>query len=200
MNKGTKNNFIIKCVLLIAVIVIGVVAIFSKAVDRKEMEMLEEDYPKTTYEILASKDFEVSYPATPSEVVKLYNKYLKYIYNTELNDDENEVLVDCLRQMWSEEWLKLNERDEHVVNMKKEAESFRNNKKVMSNYLVSESSTKREFESLNGKEGCAIISSYLYTIDKSTSKVYMLFYLLKEEDKWKILYYELCDETGNKLE
>ena len=68
MNKGTKNNFIIKCVLLVAVIVIGVVAIFSKAVDRKEKEMLEEDYPKTTYEILASKDFEVSYPATPSEV------------------------------------------------------------------------------------------------------------------------------------
>ena len=197
--KSTKNNFIVKCVLLIAVIVIGIVALFSKLSDKKEQEMLEEDYPKTTYEILASKDFEVSYPATPSEVVKLYNKYLKYIYNTELKDSENEVLVDCIRQMWSEEWLKLNDRDEHVVNMKREAESFRSKKKVMSNYLVSESSTKKGFEALNGREGCAIMSSYLYTVDKATSKVYMMFYLLEEDGKWKILYYGLCDEAGNEL-
>ena len=197
--KGIKTNFMLKCVLLIVVIVIGVLALFSKLSEKKEEEMLEEDYPKTSYEILASKDFDVSYPATPYEVVKLYNKYLKYIYNNELEDKENEVLVDCIRQMWSEEWLKLNERDGHVANMKKEAENFRNNKKVMSNYLVSESSTKKEFASLNGKEGCAIMTSYLYTIDKSTSKVYMMFYLLEEEGKWKILYYELCDESGNKI-
>ena len=197
--KKAKTNFMLKCILLIAVIVIGVMALFTKLSEKKEQEMLEEDYPKTSYEILASKDFEVSYPATAYEVVKLYNKYLKYIYNNELKDDENEMLVDCIRHMWSEEWLKLNERDAHVLNMKAEAQKFRDDKKVMSNYLVSESSTKKKFDSLNGKEGCAIMTSYLYTIDKSTSKVYMMFYLLEEEGKWKILYYELCDETGNKI-
>lgn len=197
--KGVRNNFIVKCVLLIVVIAVGVIGLYYTVINNKSDEAMEEDYPKTTYEILASKDFEKLYPATPYEVLKLYNKYLKYIYNSESSDEEIEKLVDCIRSMWSKEWLDLNERTAHIANMKKEIEEFRRDNRVMSNYTVSDSATIRRFTTKDSGEGCALMSSYLYTQKKKTSKAYMMFYFLKEDGKWKILYYELTDESGNKI-
>ena len=196
--KSEKNNFIAKCALLIVVVAIAVISLYYGVIDKKTEEA-EGSYPKTTYEILAVKDFDISYPATPYELLKTYNKYLKYMYNSETSDDELEVLVDKIRCMWSDEWLELNERDMHVSNMRAEIDKFQEDGKVMSNYTVSDSSTVKEFTSKDGREGCTLVSSYLYTIKKSTSKVYMTYYFLKENGRWKILYYELTDESGNKI-
>lgn len=197
--KGVKNNFIVKCILLIVIVAVGILVLYQTVINKKSDEAMEEDYPKTTYEILAAKDFDISYPATPYEVLKLYNKYLKYIYNSDSSDKEIEVLVDRIRCMWSDEWLELNERDAHVESMKKEIEQFKEDKRVMSNYTVSDSATIRRFTTKDNGEGCTLMSSYLYTHNKKTSKAYMMFYFLKEDEKWKILYYELTDEAGNKI-
>lgn len=197
--KSVKNNFIAKCALLVIVIAIGIIGLFYGVVDKKADESDDESFPKTTYEILAAKDFETSYPATPYELLKTYNKYLKYMYNSDTTPEELEVLVDKIRCMWSDEWLALNERDAHVANMRAEVDQFQEDGKVMSNYTVSDSATEKEFTSKDGREGCTLVSSYLYTIKKSTSKVYMMYYFLKEDGKWKILYYELTDESGNKI-
>ena len=70
----------------------------------------------------------------------------------------------------------------------------------MSNYLVNSSETEKTFVTPDNVEGKTLISSYLYSQKKQTSKVYMMFYFLKEEDRWKILYYEVVDESGNKIE
>lgn len=197
--KGVRNNFIVKCTLFIVIVGVGVLVLYQTLINKKSDEAMEEDYPKTTYEILAAKDFDISYPATPYEVLKLYNKYLKYIYNSDSSDKEIEVLVDRIRCMWSDEWLELNERDAHVESMKKEIEQFKEDKRVMSNYTVSDSATIRRFTTKDNGEGCTLMSSYLYTHNKKTSKAYMMFYFLKEDEKWKILYYELTDEAGNKI-
>ncbi|MCI8307599.1 MAG: hypothetical protein HFH14_06065 [Lachnospiraceae bacterium] len=197
--KGVRNNFIVKLVLLIVVLAVGVLGLYYTVINNKSDEAMDDDYPKTTYEILVSRDFENRYPATPYEVLKLYNKYLKYIYNTESSDKEIETLVDCIRSMWSKDWLALNERGAHIENMKKEIEEFRKDKRVMSNYTVSDSATIRRFSTHDNVEGCTLMSSYLYTQKKKTSKAYMMFYFLKEDGKWKILYYELTDESGNKI-
>lgn len=197
--KGVKSNFIVKCTLFIVIVGVGILVLYQTVINKKSDEAMEEDYPKTTYEILAAKDFDISYPATPYEVLKLYNKYLKYIYNSDSSDKEIEVLVDRIRCMWSDEWLELNERDAHVESMKKEIEQFKEDKRVMSNYTVSDSATIRSFTTKDNGEGCTLMSSYLYTHNKKTSKAYMMFYFLKEDEKWKILYYELTDEAGNKI-
>lgn len=197
--KGVRNNFIVKCTLFIVIVGVGILVLYQTLINKKSDEAMEEDYPKTTYEVLVAKDFDISYPATPYEVLKLYNKYLKYIYNSDSSDKEIEVLVDRIRCMWSDEWLDLNERDAHVESMKKEIEQFKEDKRVMSNYTVSDSATIRRFTTKDNGEGCTLMSSYLYTHNKKTSKAYMMFYFLKEDEKWKILYYELTDEAGNKI-
>lgn len=191
--KGLKSNILVKSIILFAFIAIAVVFIYMKLFDMKSEEALKEDYPTTTYELLASRDLDNAYPATTSEVLKLYNKYLKYIYNTEMEDDELTTLVDKVRCMWSEEWLKINDRESHIANFKAEVAKFMEEGTVMSNYLVEDSMKAKSFETPAGVEGRTLRCSYLYTKNGSTSKVYVKFYFLLEEGKWKVLYYEPID-------
>lgn len=192
--KGVKNNFILKCILFFLFVAIAVVALFAKVIDVKNKQALEADYPKTTYEILAAKDLDNNYPATVAEVLKLYNRYLQYIYNNELDDEKFEVIVDKVRQMWSKEWLELNDRATHLEGFHKETEEFRSAKKIMSNYLVSEGSSAKEFVTPEGVKGKTLICSYLYSEDGKPYKLNMKYYFLLEDDMWKILYYEPADK------
>lgn len=195
--KNIRNNLILKCIILLLVIVIGLLSAYYAVIKIKNDEMSSEDFPSTAYDILVDRDLDISYPATPSEVLKLYNKYLKYIYNTPLSDEEFDNLVDKIRQMWSKEWLELNERTIHIATFREEVKNFMDDGKIMSNYTVSESSTAESFVTPAGVDGKTLMSSYLYSKKKTTSKVYMKFYFLNEDNKWKILYYEIVDEAGN---
>lgn len=193
--KAVKNNFILKCIIVFLFVAIAIVALFAKTIDIKNRQMQEADYPKTTYEILAAKDLDDNYPATVSEVLKLYNRYLQYIYNNKLEEDEFEVIVDKVRQMWSEEWLKLNERENHLAGFHKEVDEFMEAGKVMSNYLVSDGSSAKSFKTPDGVEGKTLMCSYLYSENGEPYKMYLQYYFLLEDGKWKILYYER--ERGN---
>lgn len=193
--KGVKNNFIMKCIIAFLFVAIAVVALFAKVIDIKNKKALEADYPSTTYEILAAKDLDNNYPSTVSEVLKLYNRYLQYIYNEkDIEDDEFEVLVDHIRQMWSDEWLKLNDRESHLEGFHNEVDAFREAGKVMSNYLVSDGSTAKKFVTPDGVDGKTLTCSYLYSEDGKPYKMNLQYYFLSEEGKWKILYYERADE------
>ncbi|MBE5938071.1 MAG: hypothetical protein E7265_08590 [Lachnospiraceae bacterium] len=195
--KKTNNNFLVKCIIFFMFIAIGVVVVYSKFVDMKKEELAKEDFPTTTYDILVARDFENNYPSTVSDVLKQYNKYLQYIYNNELEGEDFELLVDKIRCMWSVQWLDINKREEHIANFLKEVESFREDGKVMSNFVVSDSLKANEFKTPEGEEGKTLTASYLYNEEGKSSKVYMRFYFLNEEGRWKILYYELMNDDIN---
>ncbi len=179
--KNVRNNFLVKCILLIAIVAVGIISVYSIVVDRQYDEANENVYPSNAYEILASKDLDKVYPATPSEVLKLYNKYLKYMYNNEVKEEEQfKTLVLKVRQMWSKEWLALNEENSHVESFKDEVTKFMEAGNVMSNYTVSDSATIKDFVTPDGVEGKALQCSYLYKKKKDTVKMYMMFYLLND--------------------
>ena len=193
---GVKKSFVVKCIVVFLLVAAGVVALFVKLVDDKNEKSGDSDYPKTAYDILAARDLEDNYPSTVSEVLKLYNRYLQYIYNNNPEDDKFEVLVDRVRQMWSEEWLKLNDRETHLAGFHKEVEEFSGEGRVMSNYLVSDGSSAKDFVTPEGVSGKTLTCSYLYTEKEKTYKIYLKYYFLLENGKWKILYYEQTD-NGN---
>lgn len=197
--KNARNNLIFKCVLFVLIVAIAVLSVYYGVIKKKNNESVQDNFPTTAYEILADRNLDISYPATPSEVLKLYNKYIKYIYNTKMGDDEFTVIVDKVRQMWSKEWLALNDGETHIATFRDEVKNFSDSGRIMSNYTVNESSTAGSFVTPDGVEGKTLMSSYLYSDDGTTSKVYMMFYFLNEDNKWKILYYGIVDEAGNSL-
>lgn len=195
--KGAKGTFIFKCVVFFLFIAVGIVIIYSKGVEMSNEKALSEEVPSSMYDILAMKDLDNAYPSTVSEVLKLYNKYVQYIHNNPLDDEQFEKLVDKMRMMWAKEWLDLNEREAHIANFKKEAEEFKEAGKVIANYVVDDSTSAVDFTTPEGVKGKTLTSSYLYTEKKTNYKIYLKYYFLKEDGKWKILYYEALDTEGD---
>ena len=56
-------------------------------------------------QVLLERDLENAYPETPTEVVKLYWRFNKYMYNKKVSDGELQKLMKQLRKLYDEEFL-----------------------------------------------------------------------------------------------
>ena len=68
----------------------------------------------TEVQKVITKDLEDNYPATPREVVKLYNRILQCFYNESYTDEELQQLGDQARMLFDEELLENNPRDVYL--------------------------------------------------------------------------------------
>ena len=103
MKKTTKK---ITGVLVLMVCVAAIVIAGFYFISKQDKEKAEDPLqPTTEVEKLLKKDLESNYPETPAEVVKMYWRFNKCMYNTSLEDKDFEGLLKQLRLMYDEEFL-----------------------------------------------------------------------------------------------
>ena len=144
---------------------------------------------------LKIKDLELGYPSTPSEVVKLYWRYTKCIYNSTLKEADLEALLEQLRLLYDEEMLAEEENgwDNMLENIKQDKETFSKQKRVISTYKVDIGSDVN-YAKLDGKECATLISTTMETVNSKTTIAYARFLCRKADDgKWKIVGWEQID-------
>lgn len=144
---------------------------------------------------LIDKDLDTKYPGTPTEVVKLYWRINKCIYNNSLEDEEFESLLKQLRKLYDEEFLAKDENqwDTMLKNFKADVENYRDNSRIISIYTV-DSSSSAEYGEVEGKECATLISSVMIKEKSKRMKTFEKFMCRKNDDgKWKILGWEQAD-------
>lgn len=142
--------------------------------------------PTETDEVI-SRNLEASYPSTPREVVKFYNRILSCIYNGESTDEEIKALGEQARILYDEETLEGTSVEEQMRNLRKElAEYEKDNQKII-NVTIS-TSQDVERKEVNGEE-CAYVESSYYIKGKETAGRISQTYILRKDDqgRWKIL-------------
>ena len=106
---GTNaKNKLILFIFLMCLLVVGGLVVYYQYMRKQQMQGMEK-VPTTEAEKLIAKDMEVGYPETPTELLKLWGRINQCIYNTDLNDEEQEALFRQLRMMYSSELLEQNE-------------------------------------------------------------------------------------------
>lgn len=148
-------------------------------------------------EKLLEKDLENGYPETPAELVKLYWRYNKCIYNNSVDDKEFEALLDQLRKLYDKEFLALDEnsRENMLKNLKKDQSEYAKANRTISNYIVQQNSTVK-YGKVDGKD-CASVISVAMTKQKSERKqTYEKFLCRRDEDgNWKIMGWEQTSDA-----
>lgn len=144
---------------------------------------------------LREKDLELEYPSTPTEVVKLYWRLNRCMYNNSLKQEEQEALLKQLRILYDEELLaeEGNSWDAMLANFEKDAKTFRKEKRTISTYTVDPENSV-QYAELEGKE-CATLTATVMEMAKSKStRAYAKFMCRKDDDgKWKIVGWEQTD-------
>lgn len=198
MNKTTKK--IIGAFTVILVVAAAVLAVYFLLNRQAEKEAEEGALPTTEIGKLLAKDLELKYPETPTEVVKLYWRINRCLYNDDLNDKDFEALFKQLRLLYDEEFLadENNSYEKMMKKLKKEKEGYGDKKKTISVSVVQKNDTLKTVE-LDGKECVTVISSTLLTDKGDTTKTFEQFICRRDSNrKWKILGWQLTTEQEAK--
>ena len=183
----TKKRGGVIVLILTAVLIIGAFAFVAYRAPKTAEEATE----ITEKDELMSKSIAANYPATPREVMKLYNRYILCLYgveSSELTDGEVRALGEKMREMYDEELLEGNPTESHLMNLSQELAVFRNDEKVMIQANVCDSN-EIEYIDVNGASGALVETSYFIKQgSKEFSRTYQQFLLRKDENgNWKIL-------------
>ena len=183
----TKKRGGVILLIIIAVLIIGAFAVVAYRTPKTAEEATE----VTELAELMSKNIAANYPATPREVLKLYNRYMLCLYGvegSELTDDEVRALGRKMRELYDEELLAANLEETHLQNLLQEIVAFRNDEKVMIQANVCDSN-EVDYIDVDGASGALLEASYFVKKgSKEFSRTYQQFLLRKDANgNWKIL-------------
>ncbi len=189
-------------IFIMAILVIAVAIGFWKIMESKRTESQNEQKSKIeeVNEII-EKDFEANYPGTPREVVKMYSRISSCCYNQDLSDEELTLLAEKMRELFDEELLAENPKEKHIENLKKDAETYHDEKRTISSYTVDKNSSV-EKKTIDGKEYASLRASYLVQENNSGyTKTYEEFILRADEKgHWKIVGWQVVSNSQNSEE
>lgn len=194
MGKNTKKIIGAFLVMLVAAVLVlgGFYMLNNKGISSSGEST---SLPSSEIGKLKAKDLELKYPETPSEVVKLYWRLNKCMYNTSMNEKDFEALLKQLRLLYDEEFLASGENswDNMLKNFQKDKKSFNKNKRVISSYTV-EDEREVKYATLDKRECATLLTSTLETV-KSKNTQFITKFMCRRDDsgKWKILGWEKAE-------
>ena len=188
-----KKTYVIGIAILCVALIVGGYVFWMK-----QNEKPSEDVQLTAVQKLITKDLEKNYPATPREVVKVYNEIITCFYNEEYTEDELEALGDQARSLMDTELLENNPRDEYFKKLRAEIADYKlDERTIISSNLCS--SNEVQLVTVDERE-CAYVKTSYFIKDKTGhSRTYQMYVVRKDDDgNWKILvFYQVEGDTSD---
>lgn len=151
---------------------------------------------KSELEILMEKDVNNSYPASPKEVLRLYHRFLKCLYDESLDDEKLKEMVQQMRLLYDEELIDANSVEEQVETIKKDIQIFKKANRQFTNYLL-ENNNSTIYWNQDGMDYASMAVAYSVNESGSIFKAFEEFILRKDKDeRWKILGWELSNKES----
>lgn len=198
MNKAKKST--VKTIIVMAVILIVIVISYYFVRTSTKPLIKTDSNNASELEILLAKDMKNSYPSSPREVVKLYSRITKCLYNQELKDKDIDNLSEVLRALLDEELLNNNPKDVYLIDLKTDITTYRKANREIINYSV-QSEEKINYWDKNKENFASVVTSISLKEGDDYNKTYHKYILRKDNDgQWKILGWELTKEidlSGN---
>lgn len=193
MNKSKKRTA--KTIVFMLVFSIVVIGLYFFIKTRTHPLAVESVTSKTEVEKLLSKDITNSYPSSPREVLKLYNRITKSFYNDGLKEEQIEQLANQMRYLFDDELLENKSYEDYLIDLKSDISEYEIAERTIINCVVEASSSVIYWES--EKENYAsIVANYFLKEGSDYSKIFEKFILRQDKDeKWKILGWDLSEKT-----
>ena len=186
-----KKKIGITFVALVCLAVV-VLTIFYMISNGKISGSRESKSSTTEVDKLMSKDLDNGYPETPTEVLKLYWRYNKCLYNTTLTDKEYNKLLKQLRKLYDAELLDVKDNAWEKMNKRlaKERKSYKKKEQTISTYVVQPAGSI-EYTTINKRECATVITGTLTKAKQKRMQIYEKFLCRKDaKGKWRILGWE----------
>lgn len=182
-----KKKFSLGGTIFFMVCCAAVIVGIYLAISRGKSETTEEiDITETEAGILLNKDLFTDYPATPREVLKLYCRITKCLYNDELEPKTVEKLAKKIRELYSEELLAVNPETEMLGLLLGEIAKYREKKMTIYSYAIDSGINAKTITTSAGET--KIFNMYFTLRSGGTmERAYEEFSLIKDSaGRWRI--------------
>ncbi len=174
---------------VIAIVIVGLVVGGYYYATHRGQNSEENSVELTEVQKVIAKDLSSNYPATPREVVKLYNRILQCFYNESYSEEELYELGDQARMLFDEELLDNNPRDDYFEALKADIDEYKNASKTIKSANVCDSNDI-VYKTIDGDECAYVSTSYFINEDKQYDYTYQTYVLRKDDaGEWKILVF-----------
>ncbi len=155
------------------------------------------DVELTETQKLITKDIDENYPATPREVVKLYNRIITAYYKEEYSIDELSELADQTLKLFDDDLLAVNDKDSYFMALKADIDDYARRERYIAQSSVCDSRDVVT-KTIDGDEIAYVTSSYFVREGTDFEKTYQMYVLRKdEEERWKILvFYQIEGDSS----
>ena len=184
----------IRVVAILAVVAASLIFIFYKVMNSNKT--VENEVMLTTTQAVLQRDLEINYPQSPRAVVKYYAELSQCMYDPSNAERDIEMLAVQSRKLLDDELVSTQSDEEYLASLKREIESFKEDKRSIISYTVS-SSTDVEYNTTEMGE-CATLYC-IYTMKKDTVNYSATQqYILRKDSKghWKILGWQAAAPSG----
>ena len=147
-----------------------------------------------TEKILAI-DLETHYPETPREVVKVFARIMKALYN-DSKDAEIEPLAMKIRGLYDAEFLDNNPESTYLNNLLSDIAEWKDSNRRITNYLLVNKDLEQEKE-IDGVKYSVNYVSYTIQEKGKYTEIWKILSRQDEDGKWKILGWEFVPAKGN---
>ena len=183
----SSNKKILLSLILLAAFIVGGFCYFTF---RPHMDV---DYVTDVSELdkLLTLKVENTYPSTPREVLKMYNRYLTVIYNEDLDDSQIKTLLEKQRVFYDSELLSANSFDSNYTSLVNDIAMYRKSQKSIVKSSVS-ASTDVTYKEVDGESYAVMEASYFIRSGAAEfTKTYERYLFRKDATgKWRILGFE----------
>ena len=176
--------------ILLAAVIIGIYFAITRNKNNDTKEIPAETSEADT---LIKKDLDWEYPATPREVLKLYCRITKCLYNDDLTDEQIKKLVGQVRNLYSFELLENNAEDEQISFIKGDRDQYKKDKKTIFNFAIDSANNIEYIDTKAGKT--AVIKMY-FTLRSGANmdRAFEEFSLIQEASgRWKIAAWRMSE-------
>ncbi|MBO6114206.1 MAG: hypothetical protein J6P57_04020 [Lachnospiraceae bacterium] len=189
--KGSLETvkFVLVAIFLVAIVLIYFNHLGNRSSKRKEAAT------KSEMEELETFDFISNYPKTPRDVVKMHCRFFKLLYGEGVSDDDLVILNQQVRNLYSQEILAFNTENDNLVNLKKNIQKMKDEGYNYKVYELPEASQVKYYKR-EGREMAALEITLTLDTSESKSYMYVVYVLIKENDKWKIYAWGAPDMSG----
>lgn len=189
-----KKN--IRVIIFAVICIVLIVGVFWW-VNRSREASVEDTVELTEVQKLITKDLDKSYPETPREVIKTYNRIITCFYGEEYTEEELRELGNQARKLFDSELLENNPEDAYFEALEADIAEYKEKSKTIASASVCDSNDVK-FQKVDGDECAYVTASYFINENKKYSRTYQTYVLRKDEDgKWKILvFYQTEGESS----
>lgn len=180
-----------------AIVIVLIVGCYYYMTHR-ETKTAEDDVEVTQLHQVLAKQLDSSYPPTPREVIKFYNRIIECAYGDEYDEQQFQKLTAQARKLMDEELLENNPPETYQTKLQAEVASYKEeSRKILKTRVCN--TDEVTFREIGGRKCAYVQATYFMKQGKSDFfKTYQSYLLRQDSDKnWKILAFHLADAVDD---